>query len=274
MMLTPSFSISRILSPHIDDEFAELCDADLTLNELDKAVECLSLNKSPLTTNFYKHFWDLLKDSFFLMLKEAIRHFTFPPSMKQGIITLIPKPGKDPKIIDNLRPITLLNTDYKIVTLIYANRLKTNLHKIISDSQSGFMKNRSIHNNIRLVLDLLDYRQLIVDDGFIFFLDFYKAFESIEHPFICDCLRLFGFGNNFQNVIQSLYDNTNCSVSLPSGTSPRFTVKRGVKQGCPLSPFLFIIATEMLSIFIKNSNNAPLDVLGSPIIISQLADQM
>ncbi len=58
------------------------------------------------------------------MLKEAIENMTFPSTMKQGIITLIPKPDKDPNILDNFRPITLLNTDYKIVTLIYANRLK------------------------------------------------------------------------------------------------------------------------------------------------------
>lgn len=86
------------------------------------------------------------------------------------------------------------------------------------------------------------------------------------------CLRLFGFGDKLQNIIESLYDNTNSSVSLPGGTSPRFTIKRGVKQGCPISPFLFILATEMLSIFVKNSNVAPLDALGRPVVISQLAD--
>lgn len=150
-----------------------LCDSDITFDELDKAVDNLSLNKSPgsdgLTANFYKHFWDLLKDPFSLMVKEATDNMTFPPTMKQGVITLIPKPDKDPKILDNFRPITLLNTDYKIVTIIYARRLKKFLHKIISDSQSGFMKGRSIHNNIRLVLDILDYSHDI--DGFILFLD-------------------------------------------------------------------------------------------------------
>lgn len=196
----------------------------------------------------------------------------FPPTMKQGIITLIPKPGKDSKILDNLRPITLLNTDYKIVTLAYANRLKSKLDTIISDSQSRFMKDRSIHNNIRLVIDLLDYNHLIEDDGFILFLDFYKAFDSIEHPFIFQCLKLLGFGNKFRATIESLYDNSNSSISLPSGTSPRFAIKRGVKQGCPISPFLFRIATEMLSIFIKNSDIAPLNVMGLPVVISQLAD--
>ncbi len=134
------------------------------------------------------------------------------------------------------------------------------------------MKGRSIHNYIRLVLDLLDYRHLIEDDGFILFLDFYKAFYSIQHPFIFHCFRLLGFGDKFRNIIESLYENTNSSFSLPGGTSPWFTIKHGVKQGCPISPFLFIIATEMLSIFIKNSNITLLDVLGKPVIISQLAD--
>lgn len=245
------FSYIKDLIPCIDDDFAKLCEADITIFELDKAVDSLSLNKSPgcdgLTSNFYHHFWNLLKDLFFLMLKAATDNLSFPPTMKQGVITLIPKPGKDSKILDNLRPITLLNTDYKIVTLVYANRLKCNLDKIINDSQSGFMKNRSIHNNIRLVIDLLDYKHLIEDDGFILFLDFYKAFDSIEHPFIFQSLKHLGFGNKFCATIESPYVNANSSISLPGGTSPRFAIKRGVKQGCHISPFLFIIATEMLS---------------------------
>lgn len=134
------------------------------------------------------------------------------------------------------------------------------------------MKGRSIHNNIRLVLDLLDYRHLIETDGFILSIDFYKAFDSIEHPFIFDCLKLFGFGYKFRNIIKSLYENSNSSVSLSGGTSPRFPINRGIKQGCPISPFLFIIAPEMLSIFIRNSSIAPLEVLGQPVIISQFAD--
>lgn len=99
-----------------------------------------------------------------------------------------------------------------------------------------------------------------------------KAFDSIEHPFIFHCLSLFGFGKKFRNIIESLYEDSNSSISLPGGTSPRFAIKRGVKQGCPLSPFLFIMTTELLSILVKNSNIAPLEVFGQPVMISQLAD--
>lgn len=93
--------------------------------------------------------------------------------MKQGVITLLPIRVKDKRYIDNLRPITLLNVDYKLFTIVMANRLKMGIDQIISESQSGFIKDRSIHNNIRLVLDLLDYNFLIEDKGFIFFLSIF-----------------------------------------------------------------------------------------------------
>lgn len=124
--------------------------------------------------------------------------------MKQGIITLLPKPGKDKRYIDNLRPITLLNVDYKLFTQIFANRLKEGMGQIISETQSGFLKDRSIHNNIRLVLDLLDYKDFIEDTGFILFLDFYKAFDSVEHPFIIKTLEHFGFGSEFIKVVNMI----------------------------------------------------------------------
>lgn len=157
--------------------------------------------------------------------------------MRQGVIVLITKSGKDPKILDNWRPITLLNNDYKILTHIFSNRLKEGLPQIISDTRSGFMKGRSIHNNIRLVLDLNIVSTS--DDGFILFLDFHKAFDMVEHPFIFKALEPCGFGENFRKTIQCFYHDTTSSISLSGGTSPRFTVNRGIKQGCPISPSLF-----------------------------------
>ena len=81
-------------------------------------------------------------------------------TMKQGLITLILKPDKDKRVLDNLRPITLFNTDYKLLSGCIAARLKLGLPQIINETQSGFLGRRSIHNNIRLVLDLIDYSHL------------------------------------------------------------------------------------------------------------------
>ena len=86
--------------------------------------------------------------------------------MKPGVIVLIPKPGKNHKIIDNLRPITLLNNDYKLLAHIYTSRLKKGISQVVSEIQSGFLNDRSIHNNIRLISDILDYSRTSLHDSY------------------------------------------------------------------------------------------------------------
>lgn len=84
--------------------------------------------------------------------------------MRQGIIISIPKPGKDPRFIENRRPITLRNSEYKLQTYIFTSRLQTGISNLIAEAQSGFLKGRSIHNNIRLVMDIIEYRHQIEDE--------------------------------------------------------------------------------------------------------------
>lgn len=169
-------------------EFKETCEAKISLQDLEEALQSLSSDKSPgsdgLTDNFYNFFWDSIKFLLFKALTEITECLSLSHTMKQGVIILIPKPGKDPKILENLRPITLLNNDYKLLAHIFSNRLKSGLSQVISCTQSGFMKGRLIHNNLCLVQDLIDYRDKINDEGVMFFLDFYKAFDTVEHPFI------------------------------------------------------------------------------------------
>uniref|UniRef100_A0A3B1J8J0 Reverse transcriptase domain-containing protein n=1 Tax=Astyanax mexicanus TaxID=7994 RepID=A0A3B1J8J0_ASTMX len=262
--------------PQIEESFKHLCESEIRLEELEVVVFKMQLNKSPgtdgLTANFYRFFWNDIKNILFRALHACIVRKTLTPSMKEGLISLIPKSGKDKRLINNLRPITLLNTDYKILSGALAARLKRGISAIISETQSGFLKDCSIHNNIRLVLDLLDYSDLFNEGGYMLFLDFYKAFDCVEHPFIMQTLAHFGFGPKFLNIVEMLYNNINSSVSLARGTSPRFQVKRGIRQGCPASPLLFIMVAEMLSILIKSSNIEGIDIFGKKILISQLAD--
>ena len=192
--------------------------------------------------------------------------------MTQGLITLIPKPQKDTLLLDNWRPNSLQNNDYKIIAICLAKKLKGTLDDIIDETQSGFMTGRYITNNIRLVLDILDYSELIVDEGFILFLDFYKAFNSLQHQFMYKALDVFGFGDTFKKSVKTLYTNANSSIKLPYGTTKRFDINSGIRQGCPLSAYLFLLPMQLLSIHFKNCDILGLSIAGRTVSISQLAD--
>ncbi len=263
--------------PLINNDFKNLCDSDLKREELQLALRRMKKGKSPgpdgLSIEFYQHFWYILEEPLFLMFNDCIKKKELATTMKQGLISLIPKPDKDPLEIDNWRPITLLNTDYKLIALIYARRLKSGLDQIINESQTGFMKNRHISNNIRLIFDLLDYSDQIESGALILFLDFCKAFDTIEHGFLLHSLKVFGFGNNFIDIIEMFYNDINSSIILNMGTSKIFGIHRGVRQGCPISPFLFLLVSEILSIQILNNQSIlGLKIFDREVKISQLAD--
>lgn len=112
---------------------------------------------------------------------------------------------------------------------------------------------------------------MLQESGYILFLDFYKAFDSVEHNFILKTLKCFGFGEKFIKTVGMLYNKINSSVSLGQGTCSRFEVNRGIRQGCSCSPLLFIMVAELLAVYMKNSCIEGLTVMGKQMIISQLA---
>lgn len=268
-------SIKRFI-PSVSENFKEKCEQQITRTELYDALKTFKKGKSPgndgLSAEFYLHFWSTIEMPLFEAFKYCIIQNELSPTMKQGTICLIPKPEKDILFIENWRPITLLNVDYKIFASVFAKRLKTGLQDVISETQTGFMSNRHISSNIRLIFDLLDYSEYINSEALILFLDFYKAFDTIEHNFLFLTLQNFGFGPNFVSTVQMLYKNINSCVMLYPHTTSRFPVKRSVRQGCPLAPFLFLLTVELLSIYVKNSTVKGINIFNKEIKITQLAD--
>ena len=112
-------------------------------------------------------------------------------SLKDGELQRsIPKPNKDTTLPFNLRPTSLLNIDYKILTKFIAKRLEKVLPKIINSDQTGYVKNRYIGENVRLISDIMSYTEETSIPGIAFFLDFKKAFDSIEWNFINNCQNI------------------------------------------------------------------------------------
>ena len=117
-------------------------------------------------------------------------------TQKQGIITCIPKGEKNKYFIKNWRPISLLNVVYKIGSSCIANRIKTVLPLLINEDQSGFILNRYIGDNIRMIYDLINYLNSKNLPGMLLCLDFEKAFDSLDWKFMTKALKASGFGED------------------------------------------------------------------------------
>ena len=118
---------------------------------------------------------------------------------RRGIIKLIPKKDTESHYIKNWRPLTLLNCDYKLAAKSIANRLKNVRPSIISYDQTGYIKGRFIGENIRLIDSVIRFAKERNIPGLLLFLDFEKAFDTIEWPFITKTLQYFGFGPSMIN---------------------------------------------------------------------------
>ena len=164
------------------------------------------------------------------------------------------KPNKDTSLLANWRPIRLLNVDYKIATKAIANRLKKVLGKIINNTQTGFIKGRYIGENVRLIFETIEYVKSNKLPGLLLFADFEKAFDSLNHDFMLKCIDHFNFGDSFKRWIKLFYNNVTSMVINNGYMSESFTIKQGVRQGCPLSSTIFILCIEVLSSFIEKDN--------------------
>ena len=245
--------------PSLDSDDINFCDAPLEIVELDDVIKSLNNHSAPgydgITTPFYKFFWSKIRQPLYNSFLYSVRVTgELSATQRRGIITLLHK-GKDLKRdeLKNWRPITLTNTDYKIFSKIIASRLKTVLHKIIHLNQSGFMKGRLIENHIRLIDDIIHTSNKNNTPGMIVSIDFQKAFDSVSHEYIVKTLRKFNFGDNFINFIKVILSNTESCVQNGGWLSEWFNIEKGIKQGCSVSPLIFLLAVEILAMKIRKN---------------------
>ena len=156
---------------------------DITLDELSAALKNMKNNKSPgsdgFPADFFKVFWSKLKFFVYRSIKTSIKTGSLPLTMRQCIISCLPKGNKNREYLKNWRPISLLNVTYKIFSSAIANRIKNNLNYIISDTQTGFLNNRFIGESTRIIYDIMEACESKHIPGLLMMIDFEKAFDSV-----------------------------------------------------------------------------------------------
>ena len=176
-------------------------------------------------------------------------------SQYERLTTLIPKPGKNTMYISNYTSITLLNCDYKIISKVINNRIYGLLPKLVSYNQSGFIRGRNIGDNIRLMFDIIDYSNRKKVPEAVLCIDLCEAFDSLKWWFIFEMLKLYGFGGKIINWIKTLYKKLKCRVSNNNYLSHFFDITKGVRQGNPLSPTIFVLCIEYLAAMLRQSKD-------------------
>ena len=257
-----------------------LLNANLTEYEIHNALK-MSNNKSApgldgLPCELYKVLWNNIKKPLLASFNFSFSCGSLSKSQRTGLICLHHKgKGLERGLLNNWRPISLTNTDYKLITKCFATRLNSCICKCIESNQFAFIKGRQIADLLREIDDVIEYGKVHFPQHIILSLDYAKAFDTLSVSAIKKALLFFGFGDTFIHWIDVIMSNRLSCVRNGGYISEVFDMERGVRQGCPISPLLFILTLELLARDIRQNakvKGIKLASMTRPIKIKMYAD--
>lgn len=217
-------------------------------DEVRKAINNLKPEKTPgpdgLSNDFYKILAPQLVDTLVSVFNCFLQGQDLPLYFNSALLKVLHKSGRDAALPASYRPISLLNSDYKLFTKILADRLKIIVPSIVHDDQTGFIPGRHSVTNVRRVLAAMQWVEGHRSDGpcAILSLDAEKAFDLVAWDHLFDVLQKFGTPVGFINLLKRLYEGSSSQILNNGFLSDPFRIRQGTRQGCPLSPLLFALA--------------------------------
>jgi hypothetical protein len=227
-----------------------------SLEEVQLVVSDCDGNKSPgpggFNFSFIKSFWNLLKGEISTLFDQFHVNANLPKSFSSFFVALIPK-VQSPFEINDYRPISLVGCLYKLIAKVLATRLAEVLNPIVASTQSAFLKGRLLVDGVLVVNEVVDLAKKSGSSCLIFKVDFEKAYDSVEWSFLDYMLGRFGFSDKWRAWIRACVFAGNMSILVNGSTTTEINIQRGLKQGDPLAPFLFILVAEGLGGLMKKA---------------------
>jgi ribonuclease HI len=243
-----------VLEPEVISDLA----APITREEVKRAVFNMHPWKAPgpdgFPAGFYQKTWDIVGENVYTFVDTIWKDPSSIGEVNQTDICLIPKISH-PEYVKQFRPISLCNTNYKIVTKVIVERLKNCISKLISPFQTGFVPGRNIHENIIVAKEMAHtmHRMKGKKGAFAIKVDLAKAYDKLSWEFIWRVLIEIKFPEVLINVIMHAVTSVMTNVKWNGARSNYFKPQRGIRQGDPISPYLFVLCMDKLSHLILHS---------------------
>jgi hypothetical protein len=233
----------------LPDGWRDTLEAPFTAEELRAAVFKGESKKSPgidgIGLEFFKAAWEEVVGDMRLLFNQMFGDRHLSRQQKQGVIVCVPKKER-PRTPEDYRPITLLNTDYKILARLIAARLSPILADLLHPTQHCGVPGTSIFDAVATLRDAIAYAETEQRPLCVVSLDFKEAFDRISHTYILSVLRSYGFSERFIASIRMMYEDTMSALQVNGHLSAPIPIQCGVRQGCPLSMILFALCLDPL----------------------------
>jgi hypothetical protein len=260
---TMLFDLANLITPM--DGLQDLVEP-FKQSEIDLIVKRMPPDKAPgpdgFNGLFMKKCWQIIKNDFYNFCSDFYLGVANLDCIDTSYITLVPKIS-NPETVSDYRPISLMNISLKLVTKTLADRLQSVIIGLVHHNQYGFIRSRTIQDCLAWSFEYIHQCHQSRRPVVILKLDFEKAFDTVEHSVIIQVMEHLGFPTRWLNWIRNILGSGSSAVLLNGVPGKYFKCKRGVRQGDPLSPLLFVLAAELLQILINRAS--AMNLLKAPI---------
>ncbi|KAJ0567310.1 putative RNA-directed DNA polymerase [Helianthus annuus] len=241
----------------LSEEDASFLVSKFTMEEVKQATFDCGSDRSPgpdgFNMKFIKRFWSSFEDDFEKIFNDFYESGRFTRGSASSFITLIPK-IKDPEGLGDYRPINLVGIVSKLVSKVLANRLKKVTGSVISANQTAFLKDRLILDGPLILNEVLAWAKKARYKAFLLKIDFAKAYDNVNWEFVDSVMRQLGFPSRWCSWVGGILSSARSSVLVNGSPTFEFACQKGMRQGDPLSPFLFLFVMEAFSSMLRRAS--------------------